>query len=67
MRAQHIGQSTNFPAQENGQLQRKKEPRPKPGRAGDAVPGGNVAGAGFEPATSRVWAWRATGLPYPAI
>ena len=26
-----------------------------------------VAGDGFEPPTSRLWAWQATRLPYPAI
>ena len=26
-----------------------------------------VAGVGFEPTTFRLWAWRATGLLYPAI
>ena len=26
-----------------------------------------VAGTGFEPMTSRLWAWRATGLLHPAI
>ena len=26
-----------------------------------------VAGAGFEPTTFRLWAWRATGLLHPAI